>query len=74
MRSAPPLLRDDLVEALHHAGVLGGLELDAGLDDVHGGERAVGHGAADPARERTLEEVVHTVLLLGRGHEARGGC
>lgn len=43
---------DDLAETTDHAPVVGGrVELDTGLDDVDGSERAMGDGAADRAGE-----------------------
>lgn len=46
-KSTHALLSDDLAEARDHAGVLGGLELHAGLDDIDGAEGTVGDTTAD---------------------------
>jgi len=60
-----PLLLNDLLEAADHAAVVGGgVQLDAGLDDVHRAHRPVGHAAADAAGQGALEVMVHPVLVL----------
>ena len=51
---------------------LDGVELDAGLHNIDGGEGAVGDGATDTTGGGTLE-VVHEVVVLGAGggHDGR---
>lgn len=51
---------------------LDGVELDAGLHNVDGGEGAVSDGAADTAGGGALE-VVHEVVLGGAGGGHDGG-
>ena len=51
---------------------LDGVELDAGLHNIDGGEGAVGDGAADTTGGGTLE-VVHEVVFLGAGGGHDGG-
>lgn len=58
--------------AAPQATYLDGVELDAGLHDIDGGEGAVGDGAADTAGGGTLE-VVHEVVVLGAGGGHDGG-
>ena len=75
------LLSDDGLESADHARVeLGGVQLDAGLDDVDGAQGAVRDAAAQAAGQGALEvvrQVVHG--LLARGHRrhfagVRGGA
>ena len=57
---AGALLLNDLLEAANEAlVVLGRVQLDARLHDVHRREGAVGDAAADPACERAGEVVLH---------------